>query len=112
MAARAARIRSASVNSRGGGDMVAGDRLVVELERLGLRYLSRDPLPEPIAPLAPAELIYNLASSPEARLQVALVPLFLWRPDYAAGALTAADRLSSRARVMLQCCYSAAAALQ
>jgi len=32
---------------------VAGDQLVAERERLGLRYLSRGPLPEPNAPLAP-----------------------------------------------------------
>jgi len=91
---------------------LAGDRLVAELERLGLCYLSRGPLPEPNAPLAPEALVSDLAASPEARLQVALVPLFLWRPDYAAAALNAADDLTGHARVMLQCCYSAAVALQ
>ena len=91
---------------------LAGDRLVAELERLGLGYLSRGPLPEPIAPLSPEALMSGLAANPEARVQVALVPLFLWRPDYAAAALNAGNQLAGHARVMLQCCYSAAVALQ
>lgn len=95
-----------------GSFQIPGDRLVAELERLGLRYLSRGAVPEPVAPLAHEVLIAGLASSPEARLQVALVPLFLWRPEYAAAALNVADQLCGQARVMLQCCYSAAAALQ
>src|SRR5205085_1316186 len=91
---------------------VSGDQLVAELERLGLRYLSRGRLPEPNAPLAPEALISGLAASPEARLQVALVPLFLWRPDYAESTLNAANRLAGPALVMLQGCYTAAVALQ
>jgi hypothetical protein len=71
---------------------LAGDRFVAELERLGLRYLSRGPLPEANAPLVP-----------EARLQVELVPLFLWRPDYAAAALNAADQLAGHARAERFC---------
>ena len=91
---------------------MAGDRLVAELERLGLRYLSREPLPEPVALLAPELLITGLVSSPEARLRSALVPLFLWRPDYAAAAQDAAGQLAPQAYVMLLCCYTAAVALQ
>ena len=91
---------------------LAGDRLVAELERLGLRYLSRGPLPEPIAPLAPEALISGLAASPEARLRAALVPLFLWRPDYAGAALAVSEGLNDKARIKLLCYYSAAVALQ
>jgi hypothetical protein len=111
-------------------DTLTGDQLVVELERLGLRYLSRSASQEPSAPLAPDALIAGLAASPEARLRSALIPLFLWRPDYASAAWAVGAHgrapqpdghapppdgrapLPDKARLMLQCCYSAAVALQ
>ena len=91
---------------------LAGDRLVAELERLGLRYLSRGPLPEPNTPLTPEALISGLAASPEARLRAALIPLFLWKTAHAASALAVAVALNGRARITLLCYYSAAVALQ
>jgi hypothetical protein len=91
---------------------LTGDRLVAELERLGLRYLSRGPLPEANAPLAPEALISGLTASSEARLRAALIPLFLWRTEYATAALAVANWISGKPRVTLLCYYSAAIALQ
>lgn len=89
----------------------SGDRIVLELHRLGIRHLScsRDARPVPIAAVA---LLTALAGSPEARLRGALVPLLLLRSDYAAAAPSAAERLSGQSRVSLVCAYSAAVALQ
>jgi hypothetical protein len=90
----------------------AGDELVAELWRLGIRYLSRGRPQGPGGPLPPEMLLSGLAASPEARLRAALVPLFLLQPEYASAASAASELLSAVARVTLQCSYTAAAALQ
>lgn len=84
-----------------------GDGIVAELHRLGLRYLSTGSAMQSI-PMPAELLLLNLATSPEARLRAALVPLFLWRPEYASSAVAVADRLLGPDRATLICTYSAA----
>jgi hypothetical protein len=57
-------------------------------------------------------LISGLARSEEARLRLALIPLFLEYPDFATHARQAADRLPGPARLTMQCYYTAAMLLQ
>lgn len=86
--------------------------LAAELDRLGIAWVvaSVDDRPEP--PLEPIELIAALSSSDEARLRMALIPLFLSRPDYAELAGETAATLSGQPRVTLICYYTAAKLLQ
>ena len=90
---------------------LSADRLASELARLGLPFLRADVVPgEDIVP--PADLLTGLAASSEARLRLAIIPLLLWRPDYAEAALTASRRLTERPRLVLHCYYTAAVLLQ
>lgn len=93
------------------GETPSGDQLARELHRLGVRHLSwaRD---TPSGAFTPASLLVSLATSTEARLRSALVPLFLRRPDYADAVQGAADELSGSSRAHLVCAYSAAVVLQ
>jgi hypothetical protein len=59
------------------------ERLVAELHRLGVRHLARlAEIEPPSPPMPPAELIAGLALSGDARLQAALILLFLRQPAY------------------------------
>lgn len=89
-----------------------GDQLVAELCQLGLRYLSGATPHDLEIRMTPAALLEGLATSMEARLRAALVPLFIWRPDLAPTAPLVASQLPERARLVLECSYSAAVALQ
>lgn len=86
-------------------------QLVAELHFLGIRHLSGDPT-VPVVHLAHGPLLFCLATSTDARLRAALVPLFLWRPEFAAAASTVAQLLAREAWITLVCNYTAAAALQ
>ena len=56
----------------------------------------------------PARLLAALAESKEARLRLALIPLFLEHPEFAAHVRTVAKKLDTAARLTLQCYYTAA----
>ncbi len=60
----------------------------------------------------PINLISGLAASNEARLRLALIPLFLEHPEFAGHVRAAAQKLDASARITLQCYYSAAVWLQ
>ncbi len=88
------------------------DQLIAALHRLGIRHLATmTPAPEDV-PLSPRDLLIGLAACPDARVRSALVPLFLWRPDFASAAPDAAAETNGQARVMLLCCYAAAVSLE
>lgn len=86
--------------------------LAAELGRLGIAFVTFSTDDRPSPPPAPDTLLASLAMSGEARLRMALIPLFLARPDYASSADEAAGALSGRARVTLVCYYTAAMLLQ
>lgn len=89
-----------------------GQQLARTLQSLGVRFLLDDGAGEAPAPLKPARLIAALAQSDESRLRLALIPLFLEHPQYAAHVCAAARRLPPPARLTLHCYYSAAVWLQ
>jgi len=85
---------------------IHGDQLVNELNALGIHFLrGGDDAP---AVYKPIDLIVALASSPEARLRLALIPLFLQHPEYASFANAAKGLMSERAKVFFVCYYTAA----
>lgn len=86
--------------------------LAAELDRLGIPWVvtSADDRPEP--PPSPIDLIAALSASDEARLRMALIPLFWARPDYAELASETAEIISDQPRLTLTCYYTAARLLQ
>lgn len=86
--------------------------LAAELDRLGIPFvdagdgdrLQRQPAPE--------LLLTALATSGEARLRMALIPLFLMRPDFVWPLAQTINDLPGPARVTLMCYYAAAVLLQ
>lgn len=86
--------------------------LAAELDRLGLSFVAAvegDVLP---SALTAPELVAALAGSREARLRLALIPLFITRREYAEAAPIAAEQLSAQAWITLVCYYTAAMLLQ
>jgi hypothetical protein len=86
-----------------------GEQLANALHALGVHFIrgGRD-VDEPL-PNHPSRLIAALAQSDEARLRLALIPLFLERPEYASRVRAVASKLDPPAKLTLQCYYSAAA---
>ena len=86
--------------------------LAAELERLGLQFVTssvEDALP---FALSPEELIAALASSKEARLRMALIPLFIAHPEYSRFVWQMSQELAGQAQITLVCYYTAAFLLQ
>lgn len=86
--------------------------LAAELDRLGIAFVAFSAEDRPYPPPAPDTLVASLAMSGEARLRMALIPLFLALPDYACSATRVADVLSGQGRVTLICYYTASMLLQ
>lgn len=86
--------------------------LAAELGRLGIAFVTFSADDQPSPPPTPGALLASLAMSDQARLRMALIPLFLARPDYIRSADDAAGALSGRGRVTLVCYYTAAMVLQ
>ena len=86
--------------------------LAAELERLRVRFVTssaEDALP---FALSPEELIAALASSKEARLRLALIPLFISHPEFSPFVSKVSEELAGQAQITLVCYYTAAALLQ
>ncbi len=98
-------IRAGVVN-----DVVAA-QLVAELDALGVRLLQGAYATEAIGKIAPARLLALLASSDEARLRLAIIPLLLHRSDFATH-IDGAVQVNASAQVVLKCYYTAARYLQ
>ena len=89
------------------------EMLVAELHRLGVRHLARLKVVEPPPdPLPPAELIAGLAASDDARLQAALILLFLRQPSYSHYLPDALAQLSGATATEVKLYYQAAVYLQ
>jgi hypothetical protein len=88
------------------------DHLVTELARLGVLFLRTRATQEDTPPLAPATLLAGLATSADARVRLALIPLLLARPDFAESLPDALPGLSAAAQVVLRCYATAAVVLQ
>lgn len=87
-------------------------QLVAELDTLGVCFLRGARVVPTTGRIAPDKLLLYLASSDEARLRLALIPLLLRRPDFSAYVNMAVRRVNSEAKVVLMCYYTAAFYLQ
>jgi hypothetical protein len=90
----------------------SGAALAWQLERLGLPLVSVGAEDAPPSTLSTEALIAALAGSEEARLRMALIPLFIAHPEYARYVPLVGQRLAGQAKVTLVCYYTAAALLQ
>ncbi len=95
-----------------GIDTLRVNQLVDELNHLGIPFLQRGTARLITKPLEPAILVMQLATSDEARLRLALIPLLLRHPAFAADVLGVVAQLPPAAQVVLKCYYMAAQLLQ
>ncbi len=91
---------------------ITGDQLANTLNVLGVRFIMGGQDKDEMLSRQPEHLLAALAQSDEARLRLALIPLFLEHPEFALYAQAAAHRLQPAARLTLQCYYTAALCLQ
>jgi len=87
---------------------ITGQELVNALERLNIRFILGAQSDEKTRSVDPVSLIAALAQSDDARLRLALIPLFLEHPEFSKYAPEVADQLDASARLTLQCYYTAA----
>jgi hypothetical protein len=88
------------------------ERLIAELDALGVHFLWRLAPVDRVDDMDPARLLASLAASREARVCLAIIPLLLHRPDFAAHVPEALDCAPVDARLYLMCHYTAARYLQ
>ena len=95
-----------SKNAQDWGCTLLSDRL------LGVDHLARLSAVKPARPIAPADLIAGLAASNDARLQAALILLFLRQPSFNQYLPEALHQLSGEVAITLKLYYQAAVYLQ
>jgi hypothetical protein len=88
------------------------ERLVAELEMLGIRYLSRHTLDQAEGVRPPDVLLADLVQQPSARVRAAVIAVLLAHPEYAEAMPAALARLQAAERLTLRLFYTAAALLQ
>lgn len=88
------------------------DRLVAELELLGITYLSRHESTSVDSGRAPHELLSDLIRQPNARVRGAIIAVLLLRPDLATAVPTAMSRLPQTDQTTLRIFYTASVILQ
>lgn len=88
------------------------ERLVAELELLGIRYLSRRTSYRAPGVRPPEQLLSDLVRQPHARVRTAVIALLLLNPEYATAVPAALQYASARDRLTLQSHYEAAFLLQ
>lgn len=91
---------------------ITGDQLANALQALGVNFIVSSGGSDESLHNQPARLIAALAGSDEARLRLALIPLFLEHPEFSEHVCTVEQNLDMPAQLTLQCYYSAAVWLQ
>lgn len=88
------------------------ERVVAELELLGIRYLSRHTSDRAERVRPPDVLLADLVRQPSARVRAAVIAVLLAHPDYAEAVPAALERLRPAERRTLRLFYTAAVLLQ
>ena len=88
------------------------ERLVAELEQLGIHYLSRCTTTQARHVRPPDALLADLVQQASARVRNAVIAVLLIRPDYAEAMPLALARLQPHEQLTLRIFYTAAALLQ
>lgn len=92
--------------------MTIDSALTAALDKLGVHFIAGQTERQAAANVSPPVLLRSLASSDEARLRLALIPLFLKRPQYADYVTEAMNQLPPPQQQLLRCYYTAARLLQ
>lgn len=102
----------APARSYAGFHAMTGAELAAALAALDVPFIaggSRQPM---AAPTQPAVLLASLATSDEARLRLALIPLLLRHPEYGRHATAALRLMAPEGQACFKCYYTAALLLQ
>jgi hypothetical protein len=91
---------------------ITGEKLTTALHVLGVDFVMEKQLEKGSLYKKPVSLIAALAKSPEARLRLSLIPLFLDHPEFSDYVPSVSEKLEPIARITLQCYYTAAVLLQ
>jgi len=89
-----------------------GEQLTTALHVLGVDFIMGKNLGQGSLYKKPVSLIAALAKSPEARLRLSLIPLFLEHPEFSEYVPSVSKKLGPITRITLQCYYTAAVLLQ
>lgn len=87
---------------------ISNEELTGALNALGVRFFQSDGDSPKLGKVRPTELLAALAANNEARLRLALIPLFLDCPEFSDAVIPAAHSLDGNALLTLQCYYTAA----
>jgi hypothetical protein len=88
------------------------ERLVAELEILGVRYLSRQTTLTVNSPPSPARFLADLIRQSNSRLRLASIAVILSQPEFATAVPAALRRLQPQEQLLLKIQYTAAKLLQ
>jgi hypothetical protein len=88
------------------------ERIVAELELLGVHYLSRRTPDRAKRVRPPAVLLADLVRQPSARVRISVIAVLLAHPDYAQSVPDALERLHPDEQWTLRLFYTAAVLLQ
>ena len=88
------------------------ERLVAELELLGVHYLSRHTSERAGSVRPPDALLADLVRQPSARVRAAVIAVLLAHPEYSDAVPAALERLRPGERLTLRLFYTAAVLLQ
>jgi hypothetical protein len=88
------------------------EKLVAELELLGIRYLSRQTIYRAKNVRPPEDLLADLIQQPSARVRAAVIAVLLVHPEYADTVPTALLNLPAREQWTLRLFYVAAVLMQ
>lgn len=91
---------------------MSGNELAAALVALEVPFIAGGPHQRVAAPPQPAVLLASLATSDEARLRLALIPLLLHHSEYADHAAAALHLMPPAAQTCFKCYYTAAMLLQ
>ncbi len=92
--------------------MIDAAMLSAELTKLGLHFVIGEVEPRIPTNLAPEELIAGLVQQSDARLRLALIALFLYRPDFETAVSPALASLPETEQMQLKIYYTASVQLQ
>ena len=92
--------------------LIEEEKLVAELDLLGIRYLSRQSGFLATSVRSPDLLLADLVRQPSARVRAAVIALLLSRPEYASAVPAALKELGSDGSLVLRSFYLAAVLLQ
>jgi len=88
--------------------VTSGEYLANSLSALGIRFIAGGDSQGATLLQTPVHLLVSLASSSEARLRLALIPLFLEYPEFSGIVRSAAQIAHPNARLTLVCYYTSA----